>query len=86
VRVLRGDRSPEPVRAVAARLVRLLPRAELVELRGAGHMLPATHPDRLLAALPPWLARPATATGGANPAAPAKASAAARTPWVVRPA
>jgi pimeloyl-ACP methyl ester carboxylesterase len=67
VRLLRGDRSPEPARAVAARLAALLPRAELVELPAAGHMLPATHPDRLLKALPPWLTRPVAAASAAPP-------------------
>ena len=63
VRVLRGDASPEPARAVAARLSGLLPLATLVTLRGGGHMQPVTHPSSVIAALPYWLtaARPAKA-------------------------
>jgi hypothetical protein len=86
VRVLRGDRSPEPVRAVAARLVRLLPRAELVELRAAGHMLPATHPERLVSALPSWLARPVATATGATPSTAGAAAAGVHTPLRLRPA
>lgn len=40
-----GAQSPLSSRAVAQRLLRLLPRAELVELDGLGHMGPVTHPD-----------------------------------------
>jgi len=40
-----GSKSPLSSRAVARRLARLLPRAELVELEGLGHMGPVTHPD-----------------------------------------
>jgi len=40
-----GAKSPLSSRAVARRLAGLLPRAELVELEGLGHMGPITHPD-----------------------------------------
>lgn len=40
-----GSRSPLSSRAVARRLAGLLPRVELVELEGLGHMGPVTHPD-----------------------------------------
>ena len=40
-----GSKSPLSSRAVARRLARLLPRAELVELEGLGHMGPITHPE-----------------------------------------
>lgn len=40
-----GSKSPLSSRAVARRLGRLLPRAELAELEGLGHMGPITHPD-----------------------------------------
>jgi len=40
-----GSKSPLSSRAVSRRLARLLPRAELVELEGLGHMGPVTHPD-----------------------------------------
>ena len=56
VRLLRGDASPVPARAVAARLSSLLPLATLVTLRGGVHMQPVTHADSVIAALPYWLA------------------------------
>ena len=40
-----GSKSPLSSRAVSRRLARLLPRAELAELEGLGHMGPITHPD-----------------------------------------
>jgi pimeloyl-ACP methyl ester carboxylesterase len=40
-----GRSSPLSSRAVAQRLKRVLPRAEVVELDGLGHMGPVTHPD-----------------------------------------
>jgi len=40
-----GSKSPLSSRAVARRLARLLPRAELAELEGLGHMGPITHPE-----------------------------------------
>jgi pimeloyl-ACP methyl ester carboxylesterase len=40
-----GSSSPLSSRAVARRLARLLPRAQLVELEGLGHMGPITHPE-----------------------------------------
>jgi len=40
-----GSKSPLSSRAVARRLARLLPRAELVEIEGLGHMGPITHAD-----------------------------------------
>jgi pimeloyl-ACP methyl ester carboxylesterase len=45
VLLLVGSRSPLSSRAVARRLAGLLPRVELVELEGLGHMGPVTHPD-----------------------------------------
>ena len=39
-----GSKSPLSSRAVSRRLARVLPRAELVELEGLGHMGPVTHP------------------------------------------
>jgi pimeloyl-ACP methyl ester carboxylesterase len=67
VRVLRGDASPEPARAVAARLSALLPLATLVTLRGGVHMQPVAKPASVVAALPYWLA----ATRAANDSAAA---------------
>lgn len=55
VHLLVGDDGPAAPRAVAAGLAAALPRADLRELPGAGHMLPLTHHRaflRLLAALP----------------------------------
>jgi pimeloyl-ACP methyl ester carboxylesterase len=40
-----GKRSPLSSRAVAQRLKRVLPKVEVVELEGLGHMGPVTHPD-----------------------------------------
>ncbi|HEV3011468.1 MAG TPA: alpha/beta hydrolase [Burkholderiales bacterium] len=40
-----GTKSPLSSRAVAQKLKRVLPQAELVELEGLGHMGPVTHPD-----------------------------------------
>jgi len=40
-----GKRSPLSSRAVAQRLARTLPKVEVVELEGLGHMGPVTHPD-----------------------------------------
>lgn len=40
-----GKESPLPSRAVAKILTRVLPRVEVVEFAGLGHMAPVTHPD-----------------------------------------
>jgi pimeloyl-ACP methyl ester carboxylesterase len=40
-----GKRSPLSSRAVAQRLKRVLPKVEVVEIEGLGHMGPVTHPD-----------------------------------------
>jgi pimeloyl-ACP methyl ester carboxylesterase len=40
-----GKESPLSSRAVAQRLSRVLPRVDVVELEGLGHMGPVTHPD-----------------------------------------
>ena len=45
VLLLVGSKSPLSSRAVSRRLARLLPRAELAELQGLGHMAPITHPE-----------------------------------------
>jgi pimeloyl-ACP methyl ester carboxylesterase len=45
VLLMLGKRSPLSSRAVAQRLARVLPKAEVVELDGLGHMGPVTHPD-----------------------------------------
>lgn len=42
-----GSTSPLSSRAVAQRLARVLPRVELVELAGLGHMGPITHPEKV---------------------------------------
>lgn len=39
-----GKRSPAPSRGVAKLLTRVLPRVEVVEFEGLGHMGPVTHP------------------------------------------
>jgi pimeloyl-ACP methyl ester carboxylesterase len=52
VRVVRGTRSPEPVRRVAECLVDACLQVELLSLTGADHMTPLTHPERFAATLP----------------------------------
>ncbi len=49
-RLLAGDKSPLPVRRIAAILARRLPSASLQVVTGANHLLPATH-HRMLSAL-----------------------------------
>jgi len=53
--LLVGERSPLSSRAVARRLGALLPRAELVELEGLGHLGPVTHPDAVNARIAGFL-------------------------------
>lgn len=55
VRLLAGERSPQPVRLIALRLAARLPNAELIALPGLGHMGPVTHPDVVADKLPDWL-------------------------------
>lgn len=43
-----------------AHIAALVPHARLVEIEGAGHMLPVEAPDALNAEITSWLARPAT--------------------------
>jgi len=43
VRLIAGDRSPLPVRRIAAILAERLPKASLRVIAGANHLLPATH-------------------------------------------
>jgi pimeloyl-ACP methyl ester carboxylesterase len=47
VRLLTGDRSPLPVRRIAAILARRLPSASLQVVAGADHFLPTTHHELL---------------------------------------
>lgn len=56
VRLVRGDRSPEPVRRVAELLTEHIDGAALVTVAGAGHMLPLSHPGAALAVLREQLA------------------------------
>ena len=42
---LTGKKSPASSRGVARILSRVLPRVDVVELEGVGHMAPVTHPD-----------------------------------------
>jgi pimeloyl-ACP methyl ester carboxylesterase len=51
VRLIAGDRSPLPVRRIAALLAERLPNASLQVIAGANHLLPSTH-HRVLSA---WL-------------------------------
>ena len=43
-----------------AHIAALVPHARLVEIEGAGHMLPVEAPDALNSEITSWLARPAT--------------------------
>ena len=52
---LTGALSPAPTREITALLASVLPRAELVELDGMGHMGPITHPERVNAAIEHYL-------------------------------
>lgn len=55
VRILAGERSPQPVRLIALRLAARLPDAELVAVPGLGHMGPLTDPQAVADKLPEWL-------------------------------
>jgi pimeloyl-ACP methyl ester carboxylesterase len=46
-----GESSPEPVHAVARVLLPVLPRVQVVEFPGLGHMAPVTHPEAINAAV-----------------------------------
>jgi len=52
-----GSDSPASSRGVAALLQKVLPRAELVEFEGLGHMGPVTHPETVNEAISRFLAR-----------------------------
>lgn len=52
-----GDRTPPSARSVARLLTRVLPRVEVVEFAGLGHMGPVTHPDIVNAAICDFLDR-----------------------------
>ena len=52
---LTGAPSPAPTREIAALLAPVLPRVELVELDGVGHMGPVTHPERVNASIEQYL-------------------------------
>lgn len=59
VLMLAGSASPAMFRAIPRALARRLPRAEVHEIAGAGHMLPLTHPAESAGAIDAWLARTA---------------------------
>jgi len=50
-----GTRSPLSSRAVATRLARLLPKVQVQEMEGLGHMGPVTHPEPVNAAIARFL-------------------------------
>jgi len=54
---MKGDRSPASSLGVARILTKVLPRVEVVELAGLGHMAPVTHPDVVNATISDFLAR-----------------------------
>jgi pimeloyl-ACP methyl ester carboxylesterase len=49
--------SPASSRGVARRLARVLPRVEIVEFEGLGHMGPITHPELVNGAIADFLER-----------------------------
>ncbi|PQO22595.1 alpha/beta hydrolase [Rhodobacteraceae bacterium WD3A24] len=51
VLIVRGAASPPIMEAVTAALAARLPDARMVEVPGAGHMLPLTHPDAVARAI-----------------------------------
>lgn len=59
VLMLAGSASPAMFRAIPWALARRLPRAEVQEIAGAGHMLPLTHPAESARVIDAWLARTA---------------------------
>jgi pimeloyl-ACP methyl ester carboxylesterase len=54
--LLRGERSPEDARRVAAILARAIPGAGIADIAGAGHMAPITHEAAVAAAVEAHLA------------------------------
>jgi pimeloyl-ACP methyl ester carboxylesterase len=55
--VIRGARSPRPSRLIAEHVARVLPRATLDTIEGAGHMAPITHADMINARVVAHLVR-----------------------------
>jgi pimeloyl-ACP methyl ester carboxylesterase len=47
--LITGKNSPEPSRAVAAHIARVIPKGRNIELAGAGHMGPLTHRETVAA-------------------------------------
>ena len=52
-----GERSPASARSVARLLAKVLPRVEVIEFEGLGHMGPVTHPAVVNAAIGRFLAQ-----------------------------
>ena len=52
-----GSESPASSRAVGRLLTRTLPRVEVVEFKGLGHMAPVTHPEPINEAISRFLER-----------------------------
>lgn len=57
VLLVTGTASPPIFRAVCAALAERLPRAEVAQVAGAGHMLPVTHARAVAALVDDWRAR-----------------------------
>ena len=57
VLLMTGKDSPAPSLGVAKVLAKTLPRAEVIEFEGLGHMGPVTHPEVVNEAISRFLAR-----------------------------
>ena len=55
--LIEGDQSPPMSAKVAVSLEKRLPDVERVIIKGAGHMLPVTHPDMVAEPIRALLAR-----------------------------
>jgi pimeloyl-ACP methyl ester carboxylesterase len=55
VLVVLGEWGPAAPRLIGEAITRAMPRASSIRVRGAGHMLPSTHPAELAGILSQWL-------------------------------
>jgi pimeloyl-ACP methyl ester carboxylesterase len=62
----KGDQSPPPFTPVLERLVKVLPRGELLTFHGAGHIPHATHTDQFVDSIVAFTGRRTTVAKGAG--------------------